>query len=55
MNIKSFTGDDLSILDEFKGQKADIIFGLSCTKSSIIVDDIFLDFITTIDAEFISR
>jgi hypothetical protein len=54
MNIKSFTNDDLSLLDYFKSLKADFIIGLSCTKTKKIVEDDFLDFVPTVDAEFIS-
>jgi hypothetical protein len=55
MSITSVSGHDLSILDEFVYSKADLLLGIGCTKSMAIVEDEYIDFVPTIDAEFISR
>jgi hypothetical protein len=55
MSIVDIFDNDLNILDEFKDLKADFVLALSCTKNLAITNDVFIDYIPTIDAEFISR
>jgi hypothetical protein len=55
MSIVDIFDNDLNTLDEFKDLKADFVLALSCTKNLAITNDVFIDYIPTIDAEFISR